>query len=745
MPSPGAQRGDVNIGRGGFTGDEPDWVGAAAAADQDVGMGGGGFVPVGNPMNIRAGPDLPPGFDASLQAADSIGGMMPVANEDAIDAYIAQQNAIAAQAAQQAAAAQAAKQQAGPRLPTSGRPMSPINVPAQVVQQPPTGMAPDPTWAGVPRAVVPDQTADQTGFDIANQTLNQAQPPGRSALDIARAMRQDQERANAEMQAKIDVQQIQDGGPWRGQSTQGFDPVQRFNEPTGEQLWADFLDEHNLTDETVLAQKGAEEEEFYFGDSQDFQVPETQADLSLSGFELANQGLNKALAGSVRASDVTQAFPPEWSQPDEWGMPETRLDERSRGPGNVSDQDVLGQQTMDPTARRDWQIQNPLPLASSRPGPIASHFPSPLASSRRGGFGTQFADANPTPPPGAGIIRTGVGQDITDPNYDRNSQMAEIDAIMAQQAAQRYGSDLSAPLIPGGGPTPSQAQDAIGPPGIGGNNFYGMVTDPTPDVDPIQEPMVASQAAAGADWSVSEVKDIDQYITDEIDLDIIKNEDDAAAAVNKALTEKDDPASKKAAAASKKLSKADKKANLEAMKDVWKDWVDYKDVLWENVEKAREKHGFWSEKAREASDDYQLWMGSDFYSKALARTDPGKAQQMLAKIPYLGSLGSKGLKGLQYVEDIFHGFGKTERRPAEKVLNDMKTDPGKYETKGEGGAYYLREMYPFLSNAPDDVVTNALNSGPYLRYLLALQMGGQRMPRMYDPNWGGDNSWLYAD
>jgi len=330
---------------------------------------------------------------------------------------------------------------------------------------------------------------------------------------------------------------------------------------------------------------------------------------------------------------------------------------------------------------------------------------------------------------------------------DRARQMGDIDSIMAQQAAQRYGSDLSAPLIPGGGPTPSQAEDAIGPPGIGGNNFLGMVTDPTPDVGPILESMVASQAGAGADYEPEEWDGTTFAANnfDKTNLDAIKNETDAEAAVDKALTEKDDPASKKAAAASKKLSKADKKANLKAMKDVWKDWVDYKDVLWENVEKAREKHGFWSKEARIASDDYQLWMGSDFYSKALARTDPGKAQQMLAKIPYLGSLGSTGLKGLQYVEDIFHGFGKTERRSAEKVLNDMKTDPGKYETKGEGGAYYLREMYPFLSNAPDDVVTNALNSGPYLRYLLGLQMGGQRMPTMYDPNWGGDNSWLYAD
>jgi hypothetical protein len=360
--------------------------------------------------------------------------------------------------------------------------------------------------------------------------------------------------------------------------------------------------------------------------------------------------------------------------------------------------------------------------------------------------------------------------------------MAEIDAIMAQQEAQRQSEAASqfdpkyfnmrpdnparhhltkarigqemprgfAARLAGG---PQSDDYGMNYPVAGSmpvvNEDVGSPTSPIGRADreggPILESMVASQAAAGAGLSVSEVKDIDQYITDEIDLDIIKNEEDAEAAVNKVLTEKDDPASKKAAAASKKLSKADKKANLEAMKDVWKDWVDYEDVLWENVEKAREKHGFWSEKAREASDDYQLWMGSDFYSKALARTDPGKAQQMLANIPFYGKIGSTGLKGLQYVEDIFHGFGKTERRSAEKVLNDMKTDPGKYETKGEGGAYYLREMYPFLSNAPDDVVTNALNSGPYLRYLLGLQMGGQRMPTMYDPNWGGDNSWLYAD
>jgi len=42
---------------------DPSWKGSAAFADQDVGMGGGGpFIGLGDPRNVRAGPDMPPGY-----------------------------------------------------------------------------------------------------------------------------------------------------------------------------------------------------------------------------------------------------------------------------------------------------------------------------------------------------------------------------------------------------------------------------------------------------------------------------------------------------------------------------------------------------------------------------------------------------------------------------------------------------------------------------------------------------------
>ena len=38
----------------------PSWAGSAASADRDVGMGANRFLQLGDPRNIRSGPDLPP-------------------------------------------------------------------------------------------------------------------------------------------------------------------------------------------------------------------------------------------------------------------------------------------------------------------------------------------------------------------------------------------------------------------------------------------------------------------------------------------------------------------------------------------------------------------------------------------------------------------------------------------------------------------------------------------------------------
>ena len=42
----------------------PSWAGSAASADRDVGMGAGRFLQLGDPRNIRSGPDLPPASQA---------------------------------------------------------------------------------------------------------------------------------------------------------------------------------------------------------------------------------------------------------------------------------------------------------------------------------------------------------------------------------------------------------------------------------------------------------------------------------------------------------------------------------------------------------------------------------------------------------------------------------------------------------------------------------------------------------
>ena len=44
----------------------PSWAGSAASADRDVGMGANRFLQLGDPRNIRSGPDLPPASSPDL-------------------------------------------------------------------------------------------------------------------------------------------------------------------------------------------------------------------------------------------------------------------------------------------------------------------------------------------------------------------------------------------------------------------------------------------------------------------------------------------------------------------------------------------------------------------------------------------------------------------------------------------------------------------------------------------------------
>jgi len=629
MPAPGAGSGGARSGSGmggvGFTGDEPDWEGAAAAADQDVGMAGGGpyYANDPNAFNVRAGPDIPMGYNPDV---------------------------IAAIAAQLDAAAESG----------GGAPYNPA-------------------------------------------VVNEDDLVGR-----VRAMRQAEEERSARMQAQIAAMEAQRN--WTG----GFNPE---------------LDSHPADWENVT------------------------------------RGMNPV--GSMMPIVNEDATPTSYYG-NEWGMPDARLDERSRGPGNVSDQDFWGQQTMDPTARRDWQIQNPSPLASSRAGPIASHFPSPLASSIPGGQTDDYG--------------------MTFDAMDRARQMGDIDTIMAQQEAQRevqrqseaasqfdpkyfnmrpghaskvrigqemprgfaarlaggpqsddYGMNY---FVPGGGPTPSQAEDAIGPPGIGGNNFYGMVTDTTPDVSS----STADEAEERA-WSFMSAEDLGKkYLKDGVTARDLVN------ATNKSKL--DEAVTDATKTLSKKLTKDDKKANVAARRKAERDYVDYRDILNENVKDAKtvlaktiKDHGKKSDEAKKAKkdlrvaqEDLMLWENSDLYIKSYGTVKrPGWGHNW----PVIGT----PLKVITSIEDYFHSLGKTERRDPKEVLQDMKDNPEKYTTKGEvSNANLIKNMYPFLKSAPTDVAAAAATEPAYLRYLMNLNVNKQPIPKFYSPNWRNDvsDAWIYG-
>ncbi len=607
MPSPGAQRGDVNIGRGGFIGDEPDWEGAAAAADMDVGMAGGGpsYANDPNAFNVRAGPDIPMGYNPDV---------------------------IAAIAAQLDAAAESG----------GGAPYNPA-------------------------------------------VVNEDDLVGRM-----RVIRQAEEQRNARMQAQIAAMEAQRN--WTG----GFNP--------------------NLDN--------------YWG----------VANPVGSMMPIVNEDAAGALP--------TSYYENEWGMQDARSMPNFGADMASGAYPNVVGADATS---------------GALPSGTS-------------------GFGTQFADMNPIPPPGAGVIRTGVGQDITDPNYDRSSQMVEIDAmmaqqdrarqmgqidatmgqqdrarqmgdidaIMAQQAAQRYGSDLSAPLIPGGGPTPSQAEATIGPPGIGGNNFYGMVTDPTPPGTDFFGGDVGSPAdyaeAEERAWSFMADDAVGYYLNQAVTARDLVNAN--------TLSKLDKLTTNKAKEESKKLSSTDKAANLAARRKAERDYVDYRDILNENVKDAKtvlaktiKDHGKKSDEAKKAKKDLRvaqenliLWENSDLYIKSYSTVKrPGWGHNW----PVVGT----PLKVITSIEDYFHSLGKTERREPKEVLQDMKDNPEKYKTKGEvSNANLVKNMYPFLKSAPTDVAAAAATEPAYLRYLMNLNVNKQPIPKFYSPYWKKEvsDAWIYG-
>jgi hypothetical protein len=303
--------------------------------------------------------------------------------------------------------------------------------------------------------------------------------------------------------------------------------------------------------------------------------------------------------------------------------------------------------------------------------------------------------------------------------------------------------DVGMPPIPGGGPTPSQAEATIGPPGIGGNNFYGMVTDPTPDVGSPADDAAAEERA----WSFMSNEDLGKkYIKDGVTARDLVNAN--------TLSKLDKLTTNKAKEESKKLSSTDKAANLAARRKAERDYVDYRDILNENVKDAKtvlaktiKDHGKKSDEAKKAKKDLRvaqenliLWENSDLYIKSYGTVKrPGWGHNW----PVIGT----PLKVITSIEDYFHSLGKTERRDPKEVLQDMKDNPEKYKTKGEvSNANLVKNMYPFLKSAPTDVAAAAATEPAYLRYLMNLNVNKQPIPKFYSPYWKKEvsDAWIYG-
>jgi len=597
---------------------ERDWDGAAAAADIDIGMAGGGYTPVGDPRDFRAGPDVPdmPSPDVIAAIADQLDAASNVPAAVAVD-------------------------QQGDRL-SNAQVQALINLQDQYQTQDSLGNTTSvrDTWSN------PYVSQNYSDFGMAGQDPRLGQSLVSSGLNYADAM-------------AIDV---------------------RRQELMGE------LDRLNTL--------------------------------------------------STQASDVTQPFPSEWSQPDEWGM------ENVQQGWTGWDQDVLGQPGLpDPNARRSWEINNPSPLDSSIP--FVSDYQDAGMPNVRLYAPTIFDDPGM---PNIGLTQASIAEGVmgapgtysgTVNPYDRAREASlafdEYEMPSRQQqrrAASIAASPFDAGVMPGWlGPQFDSTMD------VGAGSFPEDIEDEwgMSDVRLDQE---IERVAAGI---VAEGEGILQGPVTKEELERVSTPADLDKLVKTDVLEK-----------SKKLTKEEKEANVLARRKAEESYVAFRDELNFRVEVAKsglakeiKDHGTKSKEAKKARSilrgreaDVRMWERSDIYNKSYGMVNRS----------FLSNLGP--MKLLTGIENIFHSWGKTERRAPQDLLDHMKENPEQYEKVGAeiSAAQLVRNMYPFLRKAPVDVAAAAAREPAYLRYLINLNVNKQPIPTSYSSNWKNDvsDAWIYG-
>ena len=613
----------------------------------------------------------------------------------------------------------------------------------------------------------------ESGFELANQGLNQAQQASTAASNVTQAPMEviQSQMANMSNQPSLEEMQslLENAGltgistspqdvmasgeaPLEGEDPVGLTPGEEVNqfitEAQGGQSVSEKLDQLNQTASNLQSGTGfstAAGQGGFTGGSQMFDmgmdptfantggwgVPQTTVNMLTGGQEptltqrmqalrqqqefenqrlereiAAIKGLNEQNALSVRASNVTQPLPSEWSQPDEWGMENARTG---------WDQDVLSQQRMDPNARRNFEIQNPSPLESSRPGPIASHFPSPLMSVADYPAGDEFGmpDARL---PGGDALATAIGASQAFDEYDipsrqqqgvaagqqaRTRQMADIDAIMGQQDRPRQMAEIDAMI----------AEDAAR------RDIAADTTAciPDSDIDVSISDAIFALKQQGVNMNSQDFQTIEQQLVYDDDPETVEGK---VTAVTKQ---------------SSKLNKAQKKANMDKVRARWQARVDYAQELKDKLDKAVEKAGggwkaYLTKEVGAASKEYGRYIRSDEYGMANGRLNP-------SMITGIATGGATKIGNM--IQDIFHSWGKTDPRSPEQIAKDLKDGRNSYNGEDYGGAAevggpgtvdWMRSNYPWARNLPDEVLRNAIKYPDYLRLILNSVADGKDIP-----------------
>ena len=447
---------------------------------------------------------------------------------------------------------------------------------------------------------------------------------------------------------------------------------------------------------------------------------------------------------SVQASNVTQPYPSSWSQPDEWGMQDVRLDPLNPSP-LTSVADYPGGD--------DWGMPNVGLTQAS------------IAEGVMGAPGTYSGTVNPYDRARDASLafdeyempsrqQQGVMRDIAQDDY-MGTQPYNVGQGRLDQEGMGYYDNLVGSSRPSGRMDQegagyydnligsSRPSGRIDQEGIG---YYDNIAGGRTDREGGSFGRVDLETEEAA-WRTVNDPDVDDYIEGKItakELSGIKSEADLEKVVTDATK-----------TLSKKLTKDEKKANVAARRKAEQSYVDFRDTLNFRVEIARSAlataentHGKKSDEAKAAKRnvrnkeaDLRMWERSDLYSKSYGKVNrPGMGQGL----PFVGT----ALSMFASIEDYFHSLGKTERRSPEEVLKDMKDNPEKYERTGAevSAAQLVRNMYPFLRKAPMDVAAAAAREPAYLRYLINLNVNKQPIPTSYSSNWKNDisDAWIYG-